>query len=146
MMTATALFVPHSLLVSPTALALSLVHAGRARRAAVTIARSREDFMMRAMKSPFAVAVVERGWLGPFDLRRLALRRAFAAAPKLVLVLGRDEIATPFERLRFDSTVVAQRVFAASVADLQRLVARVPAGPIALPGGRAATSNEAARN
>jgi hypothetical protein len=126
----------HPVLVSPTALALSLLYAGAARRARVTIARSREDFMMRAINTPYAAVVAERGWLGPLDLRRLALRRVFSSTPKLVLVLGRDQVATPFERMRFDSIVVAQPLFAASASDLQELVRAVPAGPITLPGVR----------
>ncbi len=134
---ATGLFAPPSVLCSPTALALSLLHAGRARHAPVTIARSREDFMMRAMSHGYAVAVVERGWLRTFDLRRLALRRVFSPAPKLVLVLGRDDVATPFERARFDTIVTPQRRFASTVADVQALVAALPPGPIALPGVRA---------
>ena len=36
------------------------------------------------------------------DLRLLALRRAFTSAPRLLLVLGRDDTPTPFEQLRFD--------------------------------------------
>jgi hypothetical protein len=141
MKTPTSMFSQPSVLVSPTALALSLLHAGRAKRAPVTIARSREDFMMRAMARPYAVVVVERGWLRLLDLRRLALRRVFATSPKLVLVLGRDEIPTPFERARYDHIVVAQRAFAASAASLQQLVTALPPGPIALPGVRASACN-----
>ena len=116
------------------ALALSLLHAGSAQRAPVTIARSREDFMMRAIHTPCAVAVAERGWLNALDLRRLALRRVFTSSPKLVLVLNRDQIVTPFERMRYDTIVVAQERFATSAIDLQLLVAALPAGPLSLPG------------
>jgi hypothetical protein len=138
------LFAQQPVLVSPTALALSLLYASAGGRAAVSIARSREDFITRAVTAPYAVVVAERGWLGALDLRRLALRRVFSSSPKLVLVLGRDQLATPFERARFDAIIVAQPVFAASAGDLQALVAALPPGPpIGLPGVRGPRSFEA---
>jgi hypothetical protein len=93
--------------------------------------------MMRALQQPYVVVVVERGWLSTFDLRRLALRRVFRATPKVVLVLRRDEIPTPFERMRYDSIVVARGAFVTSAHDLQELVGCVPLGPVTLPGVRA---------
>jgi hypothetical protein len=116
---------------------LSLLYSGRAKVAPIAIARSREDFMMRALRQPYVVVVVERGWLSTFDLRRLALRRVFRATPKVVLVLRRDEAPTPFERMRYDSIVVARGAFATSAHDLQELVGCVPLARVTLPSVRA---------
>jgi hypothetical protein len=113
-----------AVLVSPTPLVLSLLYAGR--RMPVTIARSHQDFMMRALRESTRVIVVERGWLSVLDLRRLALRRALSPNPRLVLVLGRDEVPTPFERARFDAVVVAGTVFLKSATQLQLLVGALP--------------------
>src|SRR5207248_3306104 len=90
-----------NILVSPTALALSMLHAGGHWQSPISIARSRFDFMRQAMSVQPTVAVVGRGYLSEIDLRRLALRRVFSSTPRLVLVLGREEIPTVFERKSF---------------------------------------------
>jgi hypothetical protein len=111
-----------TVLVSPTALVLSMLHTGSPTKLPVIVARSREDFMQRALRHPPRVAVVERGWLSELDLRRLALRRAVVNTPSLLLVLRRDEQPTAFERTYFDAIVVSGRVFLRSAKHLQRLV------------------------
>jgi hypothetical protein len=113
-------------LVSPTALALSLLHAG-GRALPITIARSRLDFMREALGSQATVAVVGRGWLDEIELRRLALRRVFSSTPRLILVLGREEVPTAFERKNFDAVVVAGRVFAMSASRLRHVIGDVVA-------------------
>jgi hypothetical protein len=111
-----------TVLVSPTALVLSMLHTGAPTRLPVTIARSRDDFMQRVLRRPPRVAVVERGWLSELDLRRLALRRAVASTPHMLLVLGRDQQPTALERMYFDAVVVSGRVFLRTAKHLQRLV------------------------
>ena len=108
-------------LASPTALALSMLHAGAGRRH-VTIARSRQDFMRRALSDSPATAVVGRAWLRELDLRRLALRRVFSSSPRLVLVLPRGETPTLFERKYYDDVIVAAEVFAYGAARLQAML------------------------
>jgi hypothetical protein len=115
-------------LVSPTALALSMLHAG-GRRRRITIARSRLDFMRLALTDSPSVAVVGRGWLRELDLRRLALRRVFSSSPKLVLVLARGEVPTLFERKYFDDVIVAAEVFEYGAARLQAMIGRLPPPP-----------------
>jgi len=122
-----------SVLVSPTALVLSMLHAGSPSRLPVAVARSREDFMRRVLRQPPRVAVVERGWLSQIDLRRLALRRAFSSTPRLLLVLRRDETPTPFEEMRYDAVVVAGKVFLRSAARLRDLVGDAPSPAEPLP-------------
>ena len=107
-----------SVLVSPTALVLSLLHAGGP-RVPVAMARTKDDFLQRTPR----VAVVERGCLGDNELRRLALRRAYRMAPHLVLVLGRDEEPTEDETESFDSIFVPDRHFTRSAQKLRQLVA-----------------------
>jgi hypothetical protein len=111
-----------TVLVSPTALALSMLHAGGQSQLPVTIARSRFDFMRLALSEQPTVAVVGRGFLTDIDLRRLALRRAFSATPRLMLVLGRDEAPTAFEWKSFDAVVVAGEVFMHSAGKLRNLI------------------------
>jgi hypothetical protein len=115
-----------TVLVSPTALVLSMLHTGSPSRLPIGIARSREDFMQRALRHPPRVAVIERGWLSEIDLRRLALRRSVSSTPRMLLVLGRDQEPTPFERMYFDAVVVAGHVFLRSAKHLQKLVDNVP--------------------
>ncbi len=108
-----------SVLVSPTALVLSLLHAGGP-RVPLAMARTKDDFLRRTPR----VAVVERGCLGDNELRRLALRRAYQlSAPHLVLVLGRDEEPTEDETEAFDSIFVPDRHFTRSAQKLRQLVA-----------------------
>ena len=108
-----------SVLVSPTALVLSLLHAGGP-RVPVAMARTKDDFLRRTPR----VAVVERGCLGDNELRRLALRRAYRMpAPHLVLVLGRDQEPTDDETESFDSIFVPDRHFTRSAQKLRQLVA-----------------------
>lgn len=107
-----------SVLVSPTALVLSLLHAGGP-RLPVSMARTRADFLRRTPR----VAVVERGCLGEIELRRLALRRVYDKAPHLVLVLGRDDEPTVEETAAFDSIFVPDRHFSRSAQKLRQLVA-----------------------
>jgi hypothetical protein len=107
-----------SVLVSPTALVLSLLHAGGP-RVPLAMARTRADFLRRTPR----VAVVERGCLGENELRRLALRRAYDRAPHLVLVLGRDDEPTEEESESFDSIFVPDRHFSRSAQQLRQLVA-----------------------
>jgi hypothetical protein len=109
------------ILVTPTALALSLLHAG-GRKRPMTMARTPLDFMRRALTESPAVAVVARGWLSEVDLRRLALRRIFSSSPRLVLVLPRGESPTVFEWKYFDAVVVAGEDFFDTAFKLQRLV------------------------
>jgi hypothetical protein len=116
-----------SVLVSPTALALSMLHAGGDSHLPITIARSRLDFMRRALSSQPTVAVVGRGWLTEIDLRRLALRRVFSSTPRLLLVLGREETPTAFEWKYFDAVIVAGKVFMHSAGRLRHLVDNVAA-------------------
>jgi hypothetical protein len=106
-----------SVLVSPTALVLSLLHAGGP-RVPLAMARTKDDFLRRTPR----VAVVERGCLGENELRRLALRRAYQMAPRLVLVLGRDEEPTDEEAESFDSIFVPDRHFSRSAQKLRELV------------------------
>jgi hypothetical protein len=117
----------NNVLVSPTALVLSMLHTGAAPRLPIAIARSREDFMRRVLRDPPRVAVIGRGYLQELDLRRIALRRAVSPSPRMLLVLGRDEEPTAFERSYFDAIVVAGQVFMKSAKHLQHLVG-VPAG------------------
>ncbi|HEX4458284.1 MAG TPA: hypothetical protein VIA18_09965 [Polyangia bacterium] len=107
-----------SVLVSPTALVLSLLHAGGP-HVPLAMARTKDDFLRRTPR----VAVVERGCLGDNELRRLALRRAYRMAPHLVLVLGRDEEPTADETESFDSIFVPDRHFTRSAQKLRQLVA-----------------------
>ena len=109
-----------SVLVSPTALVLSLLHAGGP-RVPLAMARTKDDFLRRTPR----VAVVERGCLGDNELRRLALRRAYQlpSPQHLVLVLGRDEEPTPDETESFDSIFVPDRHFTRSAQKLRQLVA-----------------------
>jgi hypothetical protein len=134
-----------TVLVSPTALVLSMLHTGAPTRLPVTIARSREDFMQRVLRHPPRVAVVERGWLTEIDLRRLALRRAVAPTPHMLLVLGRDQQPTALERMYYDAVVVSGRVFLRTAKHLQRLVgsdaAKTPQGESARTGSLAARMN-----
>jgi hypothetical protein len=111
-----------TVLVSPTALVLSMLHTGGGTQLPVIIARSQVDFMRRALHQPPTVAVMGRGWLSELQLRRLALRRAFSSAPRLLLVLGRDEAPTDEERQFFDAVIVAGQVFLRSARRLQHLV------------------------
>lgn len=111
-----------NILVSPSALALSLLLAGGQWRLPIQIARSRLDFMHRAFGESPTIGVVTRDWLSVLDLRRLALRRVFTATPRLVLVLRRDETPTTFERKYFDAVIVTGEVFAQSASRLQTLV------------------------
>jgi hypothetical protein len=112
-------------LVSPTALALSMLHAGGRWPLPIAIARSRHDFMRQALSAEPTVAVVGRGWLDEIELRRLALRRVFSATPRLVLVLRRDEMPTALERKNFDAVFVAGNVFMLSAGKLRQLVSSV---------------------
>ena len=105
-----------SVLVSPTALVLSLLRTGGARMP--LMARTREDFLRRNPR----VAVVERGCLDELDLRRLALRRAFDVAPRLLLVLGRDDEPTKQEAANFDTIFVPDLHFTRSARQLRQLV------------------------
>jgi hypothetical protein len=114
-------------LVSPTALALSMLHAGGHWNLPISIARSRLDFMRQALSAQPTVAVVGRGWLSEIDLRRLALRRVFSSTPRLLLVLGRDETPTAFEWKYFDAVIVAGKVFSHSAGRLRHLVGNVAA-------------------
>ena len=118
----------NNVLVSPTALVLSMLHTGAAPRLPLAIARSREDFMQRVLRDPPRVAVVGRGFLRDLDLRRVALRRAVSPSPRMLLVLGREEEPTAFERSYFDAIVVAGQIFVKSAQHLQNLVG-VPAVP-----------------
>jgi hypothetical protein len=120
-------------LVSPTALVVSLLHTRNADPLPVAIANSREDFMRRVRRAPPRVVVVSRNWLSDADLRVLALRRAFSPIPKLVLVLGRDDAPTASEYRRFDAVVVADQDFRGSAARLKRLVADAAAVSVAPP-------------
>jgi hypothetical protein len=109
-------------LVSPTALPLSMMHTGGQSQLPITIARSRLDFMRQALSAQPTVAVVSRGFLDEIDLRRLALRRVFSATPRLLLVLGRDEAPTMLEWKNFDAVIVAGKVFSHSAGKLKTIV------------------------
>jgi hypothetical protein len=120
-------------LVSPTALALSMVHAGARWKLPIDIARSRQDFMRQALSGQPTVAVVGRGWLNEIELRRLALRRVFSATPRLLLVLGREEVPTALERKNFDAIILASNVFRHSATRLRQLVGDAAANGIQPP-------------
>jgi hypothetical protein len=122
----------NNVLVSPTALVLSMLHTGAVPRLPIAIARSREDFMRQVLRDPPRVAVVGRGFLSDTDLRRVALRRALSPSPRMLLVLGRDEEPTAFERGYFDAIVVAGQIFMKSAKHLQNLVG-VPASSATPP-------------
>jgi hypothetical protein len=123
----------NNVLVSPTALVLSMLHTGAAPRLPIAIARSREDFMRHVLRDPPRVAVVGRGFLRDLDLRRIALRRALSPSPRMLLVLGRDEEPTAFERSYFDAIVVAGQVFMKSAKHLQHLIGAPAASSASSP-------------
>lgn len=120
-----------TVLVTPHPLVLSMLHAGATTRLPTIVARSGEDFMACVLHQPPRVCVVGRGSLSVVDMRRLALRRAFCATPRIVLVLGRDEQPTAAESRFYDAVIVAGELFTRDARRLQALVAHTPARAVA---------------